>query len=177
MLNTTLVLNAPAFGPVATQRIFGGWQLSALFQALSGSPLNVTIGRDQALTGWQNQRPNVNGDWELEDPTNAMYFNTSVFSFPAPGTHGNLGRNALRGPARGTWTWVSAAASRSPGRSRSKFAPRLQRLQPRAARCHAADQRFWRRGPSEYHVHEHAVRQDHDSRRPRIMQFALKYHF
>ena len=56
----------------------GGWQASALFQALSGGPLNVTIGRDQALTGAQNQRPNVSGDWTVSNPTNDRYFDTSV---------------------------------------------------------------------------------------------------
>ena len=81
-------------------------------QVLSGSPLNVVIGRDQALTGAQNQRPNVNGDWTLSNPTNDRYFDTSVFSLPAPGTYGNLGRNALRGP--GTWR-VDTALTRKFG--------------------------------------------------------------
>jgi hypothetical protein len=76
----------------------GGWQASALFQALSGSPLNVVIGRDQALTGVGNQRPNITGDATLSNPTNDVYFNTGAFSLPAPGVYGNLPRNALRGP-------------------------------------------------------------------------------
>jgi len=63
--------------------------------------MNVTIGRDNALTGAPNQRPNVVGDWKLTDPTAAMWFNTAAFTLPAPGTYGNLARNALRGP--GTW--------------------------------------------------------------------------
>ena len=109
VLNTTLVLNTPTFSSPMATRLLSRWQVSALFQALSGSPLNVTIGRDQALTGWQNQRPNINGDWRLENPTNDRFFDTSVFSLPAPGTHGNLTRNALRGP--GTWN-VDMALSR-----------------------------------------------------------------
>ena len=109
VLNTTVVVNTPTFATKTMQRILGGWQLSGLFQALSGGPLNVTIGRDQALTGWQAQRPDINGDWKVGNPTDAMYFNTAVFSLPAPGTHGNLKRNALRGP--GTWN-VDTALSR-----------------------------------------------------------------
>ena len=109
VLNTTLVLNTPTFASRRMNAIAGGWQVSGLFQALSGSPLNVTIGRDQALTGAQNQRPNVSGDWKVANPTNDMFFKTAAFSLPAPGTYGNLGRNALRGP--GTWR-VDSAVSR-----------------------------------------------------------------
>jgi hypothetical protein len=109
VLNTTVVLNTPTFASHRMNLVAGGWQVSALFQALSGSPLNVVIGRDQALTGIGGQRPNVNGDPTLANPTGDMYFNTAVFSLPAPGTYGNLGRNALTGP--GTWR-VDSALSR-----------------------------------------------------------------
>jgi hypothetical protein len=109
VVNTTLVVNTPTFSSRAMNMWAGGWQASALFQALSGGPLNVTIGRDQALTGAQNQRPSVSGDWTLDNPTNDRYFDTAVFSLPAPGTYGNLKRNALRGP--GTWR-VDTAVTR-----------------------------------------------------------------
>jgi hypothetical protein len=95
--------------------------VSGIFQALSGSPLNVTIGRDNALTGMPNQRPNAIGDWELEEPTNEKYFETAAFALPAPGTYGNLKRNALRGP--GTWN-VNAVLTRRftlPGAQRLEF--------------------------------------------------------
>jgi hypothetical protein len=85
VLNTTVVLNTPTFASRRMNAIAGGWQVSGLFQALSGGPLNVTIGRDQALTGAQNQRPNINGDWQVANPTNDMFFNTAAFSLPAPG--------------------------------------------------------------------------------------------
>jgi hypothetical protein len=110
VLNTTVVVNTPRFASRTMNVWAGGWQASALFQALSGGPLNVTIGRDQALTGAQNQRPNVNGDWKLDNPTNDRYFDTSVFSLPAPGTYGNLPRNAMRGP--GTWRVDTALTRR-----------------------------------------------------------------
>jgi len=110
VLNTTMVVNTPQFASRTMNMWAGGWQASALFQALSGGPLNVTIGRDQALTGAQNQRPNVSGDWKLDSPTNDRYFDTSVFTLPAPGTYGNLPRNALRGP--GTWRVDTALTRR-----------------------------------------------------------------
>jgi hypothetical protein len=109
VVNTTLVVNTPTFASKGLNAALGGWQASGLIQVLSGGPLNVTIGRDQALTGAQNQRPNVNGDWKLANPTNNRYFDTSVFSLPAPGTYGNLTRNAMRAP--GTWR-VDTALSR-----------------------------------------------------------------
>jgi hypothetical protein len=109
VLNTTLVVNTPTFTSGAFKVWGSNWQASSLIQVLSGAPLNVTIGRDQALTGAQNQRPNVNGDWKLANPTNDRYFDTSVFSLPAPGTYGNLPRNALRAPS--TWR-VDTALSR-----------------------------------------------------------------
>jgi hypothetical protein len=101
VLNTTVVVNTPTFSSQAMNALAGGWQASALVQVLSGGPLNVTLGRDVALTGAQNPRPNVSGDWKIDNPTNDRYFNTAVFSLPPAGTYGNLGRNALRGP--GTW--------------------------------------------------------------------------
>jgi len=110
VLNTTIVLNTPSFTSKGTNAIAGGWQFSGLLQILSGTPMNVTIGRDQALTGAQNQRPNINGDWRLANPTNEKWFDTSVFSLPAPGTYGNLTRNALTGP--GTWRVDSAVSRR-----------------------------------------------------------------
>ena len=73
-MNTTLVVNTPTFSSRAMNMLAGGWQASALFQALSGGPLNVTIGRDQALTGAQNQRPNVSGDWTLVEPDQRPVF-------------------------------------------------------------------------------------------------------
>ena len=109
VLNATVVANTPAFSSGPFKVWASNWQASGLLQILSGAPLNVVIGRDQALTGAQNQRPNVSGDWQLSNPTNDAYFNTSVFSLPAPGTYGNLGRNALRAP--GTWR-VDTALSR-----------------------------------------------------------------
>jgi hypothetical protein len=74
-----------------------------------GCPMNVTIGRDNALTAAPNQRPDLVGDWKLANPTASAWFNTAAFALPAPGTYGNLKRNALRGP--GTWN-VDTALTR-----------------------------------------------------------------
>ena len=82
----------------------GGWNFSARFTAHSGLPLNVVTGADNALSGTPKQRPNVIGNPVLPGnrPTAAQvaeWFNGSMFTTPAAGTYGDLGRNALIGPA------------------------------------------------------------------------------
>jgi hypothetical protein len=178
VLNTTVVLNTPAFGNVATQRVLGNWQVSALFQALSGSPLNVTIGRDQALTGWQNQRPNVDGDPKLDNATNDRYFDTSVFSLPAPGTHGNLKRNSLRGPA--TWNADMALSRRFALVGSQQIEVRAEafnvfnRVRPGIAQQING---FGGVGLPNTVFTNPLFGRITTAADPRIMQFALKYHF
>jgi hypothetical protein len=47
-------------------------------------------------------RPNVNGPITYPHTVDE-WFDTSVFSTPAPGTFGDLGHNAIRGPGRDNW--------------------------------------------------------------------------
>jgi len=101
VVNATAVVSTPMFASPVLRAIAGGWQWSTIYQASSGAPMNVVIGRDNALTGAPNQRPDLVGDWKLANPTASAWFNTAAFALPAPGTYGNLKRNALRGP--GTW--------------------------------------------------------------------------
>ena len=86
--------------------LLSGWELGGIFTVESGAPFNVGLTNDQARTGTSSQdaqngqRPNLNpgcSDLVTGDPAN--YINAACFSFPALGTFGNLGRNALRGPA------------------------------------------------------------------------------
>ena len=82
----------------------GGWQVNGLISAQSGNPLNVVTGTDIALSGTPNQRPDVIGEHRLSgDRPRAekimAWFNNAAFAQPAKGTYGNVGRNALLGPA------------------------------------------------------------------------------
>lgn len=86
------------------RNVAGGWQLNGLVSAHTGLPLNILTGVDNALSGTPNQRPNVNGNPVLpfDRPRSAQiaqWFDATVFSQPAAGTYGNVGRNALIGPA------------------------------------------------------------------------------
>jgi hypothetical protein len=68
--------------------------------------LNVTVGKDNSLTGLNNDRPNqALADVYATSPgcnngTTAcvQWLNPAAFTSNALGTYGNLGRNALRGP-------------------------------------------------------------------------------
>jgi len=55
-------------------------------------------------------RPNVGGDWNVDDPTIKRWFNTTAFTRQAAGTFGNAGRNTILGPS--TWN-IDAALWRT----------------------------------------------------------------
>ncbi len=83
----------------------GGWNISGRFNARSGNPINIVTGADNALSGTPQQRPNVNGNPLISGSRTqgeeiAQWFNPAVFSVPAAGTYGNIGRNALIGPGQ-----------------------------------------------------------------------------
>ena len=93
--------------PLALRAVLGGWQLNGLVTARTGLPLNIVSGRDVALSGTNNQRPDVIGDHRLPDDRPRgekilSWFNRNAFAFPANGTYGNVGRNALTAPGNST---------------------------------------------------------------------------
>jgi hypothetical protein len=89
--------------------LVGGWNINGTVLMSSGLPYNVQLGVDNALNGGTrgsvgNQRPNVVGNPVLDSgrPHSQLvsaYFNTAAFARPAIGQYGNLGRDALIGPA------------------------------------------------------------------------------
>jgi hypothetical protein len=100
--------------------VTGGWQLKAIFSAQEGQPFTLYDGSDVAGTGSTSDRPNVIGDWHIDNPSPTRWFDTCTLSAAgvrsnclpgdtpawqiAPaGQYGNLGRNAMRGP--GFWNF------------------------------------------------------------------------
>jgi hypothetical protein len=94
--------------------LVGGWAVSGIITIESGLPWNINGGSNLVCgancpTG--SNRPDINGSISYmhkpvasTDPFQRIqYFDTSVFSTPAPGTWGNLSHNALRGPGRDNW--------------------------------------------------------------------------
>lgn len=86
------------------QLLLGGWQLSGIFSAETGAPINV--GTPSSIPG---QRADLVGNPYLKDPSRPLqYLNPAAFArvpqisaSGASGRPGTLGRNALRG--HGFW--------------------------------------------------------------------------
>ena len=81
-------------------KIIGGWQLSALFTASTGTPLTPYYTTNNSGTLNNEDRPNVVAGVNVNDgpKTPHEWFNVNAFA-PAPvGTFGNAGRNIINGP-------------------------------------------------------------------------------
>jgi hypothetical protein len=79
-------------------QIIGNWQPNAIANIYSGVPYNLSVAGDIANTGNSSyERPDyLGGNANLANPTPEEWFNTSVFTTPAPFTYGNAGRYILR---------------------------------------------------------------------------------
>ncbi|HEX8352597.1 MAG TPA: TonB-dependent receptor [Pyrinomonadaceae bacterium] len=83
-----------------------GWQTYGIVTAQTGRPFTVALiqefdnsGTGRSSLGFgANDRPNLVGNPNAGPRTPEEWFDTSAFSFPAPGTFGNAGRNILEGP-------------------------------------------------------------------------------
>ena len=90
--------------PLGRTKWWGGWQVSGIGYWRTGLPF--TPGQTQGILsttpGGTGQRPNVIGNWELDDPTVDRWFDTAAFQQPADttGTYGDAGRNDMRGPGQ-----------------------------------------------------------------------------
>ena len=76
-------------------RIIGGWQISGLFIAQSGTPLNITGNGTLLNTPGSTAYANLNGSNTVIGglgPGN-LYFDPSVYSLPPANVQGNMGRN------------------------------------------------------------------------------------
>jgi hypothetical protein len=83
--------------------VVGGWQVTTIFTAQSGRPLN-TVGWDSAGQVIQGVGERLNSTGispYAATPSANGWFNVAAFSNPAPGTFGNIQRNSLIGPS--TW--------------------------------------------------------------------------
>lgn len=83
--------------------LLGGFSLSGVFTARSGTPVDIfgtNVVAARTINSGDN-RPNQTGEVRILGGLGPgqLFFDTSVFSDPAPGTFGNAGRNSLRGPS------------------------------------------------------------------------------
>jgi hypothetical protein len=100
----TLSVSAIYELPFARQKWYGGWQMTGIGYYRTGYPF--TPGQTQGIlsttTGGTGQRPNVIGDWNLDNPTIDKWFDPAAFQPPTDttGTYGDAGRNIMRGPSQ-----------------------------------------------------------------------------
>ncbi|MCC6365976.1 MAG: hypothetical protein IT165_20865 [Bryobacterales bacterium] len=85
-------------------RLINGWSLSGVNTWSSGFPISITSGKDNSLSGVGADRADYVGGAPGLDTGRShadliqQYFNVSAFTFNAPGTFGNSGKNILRSP-------------------------------------------------------------------------------
>jgi hypothetical protein len=80
--------------------LVGGWQVNSITTIQSGLPFNFGYDAGANIDTGPN-RPNIDGDPNIDLSGTRYTIDTSVFSNPGPGKFGNLKRNAFRGP--GYW--------------------------------------------------------------------------
>ncbi|HEX4771352.1 MAG TPA: carboxypeptidase regulatory-like domain-containing protein [Bryobacteraceae bacterium] len=105
IFNISLVAQSSFGGGNAFLRaLLSNWQLAPLFHASSGQPLTVTTGKDNSLTGLNNDRPDqvmsdVYSSTETCKSAPCVQWISPAAFVPNPvGTFGNAGRNSVRGP-------------------------------------------------------------------------------
>jgi hypothetical protein len=105
--NMSLVANSSwKSGSEWMKRLLSDWQLAPLIHVSSGQPLNITVGKDNSLTGLGNDRPNqvlsatrsTNPICSNGSTPCVQWLNPAAFVANPLGTFGDLGRNAVRGP-------------------------------------------------------------------------------
>ena len=89
------------------KKALGGWQVSGITRIANGLPINViqpsglSVAGNLVTTANVAQQPNVVGNPYAKN--GKQYLNPAAFRAPAPGTYGNLGYDAIRGPLFNNW--------------------------------------------------------------------------
>jgi hypothetical protein len=105
-------------------QILGGWQVSGILQAQSGSPIGITMSNATLNAPGNTQRPNVSGTPAVLGGIGSgnLWFDTSVFSSPAANTFGDAARNGtLDGPRYVNLDATLAKLFSFPGRVKGEF--------------------------------------------------------
>lgn len=92
--------------PVKATGVLGGfvsgWQLTGVFQYLSGAPFNPTSGQNRVFTGTGSNtgRPDLVPGCDLYSGFQSVnaWFNVNCFALQPQGTYGNSGRDIIIGP-------------------------------------------------------------------------------
>jgi hypothetical protein len=162
----SLGYETPEFTNAALRTAVSNWRLSGILTAQSGARLNILSGIDNAFTGIGNQRPNQVSD-DFYGGTLTNYFNRAAFAQPAPGTLGNLPRNAVVGPDY--WNF-NLAVSRLIGLAAA------QRIELRLEAFNLFNRFNWGLPVVNFNSGQFG-RITTQAGAPRILQFGIKYDF
>jgi hypothetical protein len=97
---TSLVWEMPfgRSGNALVKGVLGGWQMSGILTAETGTPFSVLMACADVNAQGNNCRPDLVGNAAGPDTINE-WFNTAAFAIPPIPAYGNAGRNILRSPA------------------------------------------------------------------------------
>lgn len=105
IFNGSIVATSPVKGSGWAGRVLRDWRLAPLVRISSGTPFNITTGKNNSLTGEGLDRPNlVQGATVMTSGACATktscvnYFNPAAFVINPTGTFGLLARDAYYGP-------------------------------------------------------------------------------
>jgi hypothetical protein len=84
--------------------LIGGWEISGIVNVVSGAPLNIGLNGNNvaSIVPETLNRPDQTGTGSNPHTVNE-WFDTSIYSTPAPGTWGNTSHNSVWGPGRDNW--------------------------------------------------------------------------
>jgi hypothetical protein len=162
----SLGYETPDLSNAALRAALSHWRLSGILTAQSGARLNILSGVDNAFSGIGNQRPNQVSD-DFYGGTLTNYLNRAAFAQPAPGTLGDLPRNAAVGP--NYWNF-NLAVSRLIGVSAT------QRLELRLEAFNLFNRFNWGLPDVNFNSGQFG-RITTQAGAPRILQFGIKYDF
>jgi hypothetical protein len=166
--SVTMGYETPELASRALNVLASNWRISGILSARSGSRLNITTGQDGAGTGLAAQRVNkVSDDFYAAERTTTQYFNRAAFAQPAPGTLGDLERNAAVGP--NFWN-IDLGLSR-----RIAFGA-TQRLELRLETFNLLNHFNWGNPATNFNAGTFG-RITSQAGEPRVIQFGVKYDF
>jgi hypothetical protein len=83
-----------------TEAFLGGWQVNGVTIFQTGTPVDTSLGFDNAVTGGggADDRPNLVGNPNNGPKTALEWFNSAAFATPPVGVYGNAPRNVIDAP-------------------------------------------------------------------------------
>lgn len=83
-----------------------GWKFSGVTTVQSGFPFTPVLSNNSTLNADFGQRPDITGDYHVDNPDRAQWFNPGAFTAPMCCRLGNAGTNIIRGPSLVTLDWA-----------------------------------------------------------------------